>query len=131
MFLNRQSPFLDKQVQARVLGALAGLSGAMAVGMAAWATHGLAGDATARDLVHKASFYQLIHALALLTTTRFRLRSAAWLFAAGLILFPPSLYLMALGWKFLPVLMTPVGGMAFIVGWLAVAVSSLRNKAAS
>lgn len=121
--------FSNKKQGARVLGVLAGMSGAMAVGMAAWAAHGLAGDGAARDLVHKASFYQLIHALALLTTTRFGQRRAAWLFAAGLILFPPSLYLMAMGWKVLPTFVTPLGGMAFIVGWLAVALSSLRDGA--
>jgi uncharacterized membrane protein YgdD (TMEM256/DUF423 family) len=111
----------------RVLGIIAGLSGAMAVGMAAWATHGLASDGAAKDLVHKASFYQLIHALALLTATRFGCRAAALLFALGLLLFPTTLYLIALGWGVLPVALTPLGGGAFIAGWLAVAWASYRR----
>ena len=98
---------------------MAGLSGAIAVGMAAWAMHGMSGDAVAQELVHKAAYYQLTHALALLAACILGARLAALLFMAGLILFPGSLYLLAFGVPLLSHLITPMGGMAFIGGWLA------------
>ena len=45
--------------------------------------------------------------------------STVKLFVAGIVLFSGSLYLLALtSWKFLGPL-TPLGGAAFIAGWLA------------
>lgn len=54
------------------------------------------------------------------------LRAAGWLLAAGIVLFSGSLYVLALsGERWLgPV--TPVGGLAFILGWLALAVAVLK-----
>ena len=100
---------------------IAGLSGAMAVGMAAWAMHGMGGDPAAQELVHKGAYYQLTHALALLAACALGARWAAWLFTVGLVLFPGSLYLLALGAPILSHIVTPIGGMAFIGGWLALA----------
>lgn len=76
--------------------------------------------------------YHLIHALALVLTGQVvsagdksrALSVAGWSFVLGIVLFSGSLYALALnGPSFLgPV--TPVGGLCFIVGWLALAVAS-------
>jgi uncharacterized membrane protein YgdD (TMEM256/DUF423 family) len=72
--------------------------------------------------------YQMYHALALLgvglahgrwPTTSIAL--AGWLFVAGTLLFSGSLYVLALtGHRWLGAI-TPLGGAAFIAGWLALA----------
>lgn len=54
------------------------------------------------------------------------LRTAGWLLTAGIVLFCGSLYLLALtGSKWLGAV-TPLGGLAFILGWLALVVAALR-----
>lgn len=110
----------------------AGLNGAMAVVLGAYSAHGLAGDSHAQALAGQASLYQLLHALALLAADRLaadgrRLaHAAALLFAAGEVLFAGSLYLKALSGAPLAVpLATPAGGIAFLLGWLALAVAGL------
>lgn len=72
--------------------------------------------------------YQLIHALGLLAvawaSTRWPGRAtnmAGWLFLAGIVLFSGSLYALSVsGVRALGVI-TPLGGVAFIVGWMALA----------
>jgi uncharacterized membrane protein YgdD (TMEM256/DUF423 family) len=47
-------------------------------------------------------------------------RIAAWLFVAGIALFAGSLYLLALGAPRWVGAITPLGGVSFIAGWIAV-----------
>jgi len=54
------------------------------------------------------------------------LRAAGWLFFAGVVLFSGSLYALALGAPRSIGLATPVGGLCFILGWLAMASAALR-----
>jgi uncharacterized membrane protein YgdD (TMEM256/DUF423 family) len=55
------------------------------------------------------------------------LKFAAFAFILGIILFSGSLYLLALsGIKWLGAI-TPLGGVAFIVGWLALIVATLKQ----
>jgi uncharacterized membrane protein YgdD (TMEM256/DUF423 family) len=120
---------------------LAGLFGAVAVAAGAYASHGLAAvrDPHAVDLWKTASQYQMVHALAILVVAvaRFPMPGAkGWLAASGLcfaiggLLFPGALY--ALGW-FGPSAMgavAPVGGLAFIIGWLLAGLAGLRHMKA-
>src|SRR5436190_24099825 len=64
--------------------------------------------------------YHLIHALAVgLVAALRRPPLAAWLFTAGVVLFSGSLYALALtGMKALG-MVTPVGGLCFLAGWVA------------
>ncbi len=107
----------------RVCTFLAGLNGAMAVGVAAMSAHGM--DGQAADWLQRGSRFQLIHAVVLLAlglgTGQGRwLKAASLLFLLGSILFSGSLYAMALA--SLPVVyLVPVGGSCFILGWLALA----------
>ena len=78
--------------------------------------------------------YHAWHALALLAIglmmlhlpASVALRSAAWLFAAGIVLFAGSLYLLALGAPKWVGAITPFGGIAFIAGWIVAAVGLWR-----
>lgn len=107
---------------------LAGLSGAMAVAMGAWAAHGLAADAAAQQLVQKGAHYQLIHAVALLVVGHTDAKVAQVLFGIGLILFPVALYGLALGGPDWIKAIAPMGGMAFIGGWLALTYWGIKKE---
>ena len=72
--------------------------------------------------------YHMFHALGLLAvgwaSTRWpgpALTASGWLFVAGILIFSGSLYLLALsGHRWLGAV-TPVGGLCFLAGWLALA----------
>ncbi len=79
--------------------------------------------------------YQLIHALALLATawavTRWPSRAiplAGWLFVAGIVLFSGSLYVLCLSGVRTFGAVTPLGGLAFIAGWLLLAWGAWTGK---
>ena len=120
----------------RVFFILSSLSGGLAVALGAFAAHGLRSRLTP-DLL--ASFetgarYQMYHALALLAVawavthwTRSAFSSyAGWLFVAGTILFSFSLYLLALTGRWLGAI-TPLGGVAFVAGWVCLALAAWRG----
>ena len=75
--------------------------------------------------------YQMYHALALLAVAMAAGRApgggwaaAAWLFAAGIVLFSGSLYLLAFtGIRWLGAI-TPLGGLCFLGGWIALALAA-------
>ena len=77
--------------------------------------------------------YHMYHALGLLAVAwaadRWTGRwtaAAGWLFVAGIVIFSGSLYLMALtGARWLGAV-TPIGGLAFILGWVALALAAMR-----
>lgn len=113
--------------------AAGGIAGFLAVAAGAFAAHGLrphlAPDALA--LFETAARYQMYHALALLAVAllagRARARAltvAGTAFLAGIVLFSGSLYALALtGWHSLGAV-TPFGGLAFLVGWAALALAA-------
>lgn len=126
----------------RIWLALAGLSGAAAVGADAAARHLLAGDAYRLDLAATGARYGLIHALALLGVAllagraqrgapRRWLALAAWCFTGGLLLFPGSLYLLAAGAPAALARLAPIGGSLFIAGWAALAIAALAPRRAA
>ncbi len=108
---------------------------ATAVALGAFAAHGLQAhvDDEQVRIFEVGVQYHLFHALALLLTgvllSRGSARTARWagvLFLLGILLFSISLYLYVLTdiRSFLRV--TPVGGIAFMVGWLILAFYPLR-----
>ena len=116
-------------------------TGAIAAGLAvilgAFAAHGLESRVEPRMLTNfeTGARYQMYHALALLAVGwaahRFShpaVDIAGWAFVAGIILFSGSLYVMALtGARWLGAV-TPLGGLAFILGWVALAIASFAGK---
>lgn len=75
----------------------------------------------------------MYHALALLVTARAAARwpggfsrGAGWLFILGTILFSGSLYGLALTGERRLGMVTPLGGAAFLAGWLCLALAPRR-----
>ncbi|MGA0599141.1 DUF423 domain-containing protein [Caulobacter sp. KR2-114] len=108
---------------------LAALSGFLAVGFGAFGAHDVT-DPAARDWLKTGSTYEFIHALATLACSALvvagapRARHAPALFLGGSLLFSGSLYAMALGAPHILGAVTPVGGLMFLAGWLALAWSA-------
>jgi uncharacterized membrane protein YgdD (TMEM256/DUF423 family) len=120
---------------ARVSLTAGAVLGAVAVALGAFGAHALRNmlDPVAIATWHTAVEYQFWHALALLATgalARHRddrlLHVAALAFAAGSVVFCASLYALALGAPRWFGVFTPLGGVAFFVGWLALAAHSRR-----
>jgi len=111
---------------ARLFLTIGAATGFLTVLLGAFGAHGL------RDIISPGLFdayqtgveYQGLHALALLVTgllmerrEHIELRWAGWAFASGILLFCGSLYLMAaidIRWLGM---VTPFGGLAFLLGW--------------
>lgn len=109
-----------------MIAGLAALSGAIAVAAGAFGAHGVSGKAA--EWLRTGGQYQLVHAVAaLLAAGAPRGRLAAGLFVLGGALFAFSLYAMALGGPRWLGAVTPFGGAALILGWLALAIGSLRR----
>ncbi len=112
--------------------ALGALNAAIAVGAGAFAAHGLRDrlDARALEVFETAARYQMYHAFAILITGILAARgaqTAGWMFQAGIVLFSGSLYALALtGTKGLGAV-TPLGGIAFLAGWLWLAWTAWRG----
>ena len=107
--------------------ALGALNAAIAVGAGAFAAHGLRDklDARALEVFETGARYQMYHALAMVlagilaTSAASRgPQTAGWIFQAGIVLFSGSLYAIALtGVRGLGAV-APLGGIAFLAGWL-------------
>jgi uncharacterized membrane protein YgdD (TMEM256/DUF423 family) len=119
----------------RTFLALGGLSGFLGVAAGAFGAHALK-SRLSPDLLavfETGARYQLIHALGLVAAAWVSSRFpgppgpiAGWLFLAGTVLFSGSLYGLALtGVRGLGAV-TPVGGLCFLAGWLALAWAAIR-----
>ena len=114
----------------RIFFATGSLSAFLAVAFGAFGAHALKArlDASLLAAFEVGVRYQMYHALALLAVawacTRWpgtALVTGGWLFVAGTVLFSGSLYLLCLtGERWLGAI-TPVGGLAFLGGWLCLA----------
>lgn len=115
-----------------VLGAL---SGGLAVALGAFGAHGLKSrlDSARLENYETAARYQMFHALALLAAF-FAAHQwpasalptlAGWLFVAGTLLFSGSLYLLVFTDNRRWGAVTPLGGLAFIAGWICLALAAL------
>lgn len=122
--------------------AFAAVNGFIGVLAGALGAHVLSGQVGAKGLewLGTAERYQMWHALALLVVAllarpgdtraaRRWLQTAATAFGVGIVLFSGSLYVLTLtGWR--PVAMvTPLGGLAFLVGWVALAGHAVCGRA--
>jgi uncharacterized membrane protein YgdD (TMEM256/DUF423 family) len=113
------------------------VAAATAVGLGAFGAHGLKSRVTADLLAvfETAARYHLIHALAIVAVAWAAERypgacstAAGWLFVAGIVLFSGSLYALVLtGVRGLGAI-TPLGGLAFIAGWILLALAPVSAK---
>jgi len=121
----------------RRVGLLGGVFGFLAVALGAFAAHRLRGSLSPGDL---ATFetgvrYQMYHALALLLVGTLSrpapppwARTAAWAFTLGILIFSGSLYLLVLAQLRWLGAITPIGGVAFLVGWSALIWGFFRRE---
>lgn len=116
-----------------VLGASSAFIG---VALGAFAAHGLRGRLEARllDTFEIAVRYQMYHSLAIFAVAWLLSRGASgavfagWAFVAGIVLFSGSLYGYALSGARVLAMITPVGGVCFLIGWVALGWAALRSQ---
>jgi len=114
----------------------AGLTGITGVALGAFGAHGLKDvlePAGRLETWKTAVFYQLIHAVALLALSGWSdpaVRKIGWCWITGVMLFSGSLYGLALGGPKILGPITPLGGIAFLVGWGWLAVSAWKRPVA-
>lgn len=112
---------------------------ALAVGMGAFGAHGLRErlDAYSMSVYEKAVFYHFVHALGILIVSLLARANAitfsgqarvAWLLLIGIVVFSGSLYALAISGVRILGAITPIGGLAFIAGWIWLIVESMRAQ---
>jgi uncharacterized membrane protein YgdD (TMEM256/DUF423 family) len=120
---------------------IAGISGAVGVGLGAFGAHGLRATLLASGMANAWETgvrYHLLHAVGLFCTALWlrqtdgtRSKLLAWVagsWTAGTILFSGSLYGLALGGPRWLGPITPLGGVAFMAGWILLVVLASREK---
>ena len=112
----------------------------LGVGMEAFGAHGLEGalegvsDAQERlEWWGTAGSYHLLHGVALVALgaalgPRARVPAAAWCLVLGVVVFSGTLYAMALGGPRVLGAVTPIGGLALMVGWAWAAWTLLSGR---
>lgn len=121
----------------RRFGIPAALFGFCAVALGAFAAHALR-SRLAPDMLavgETATRYLMYHALALLVLSGAAKRSrsrtvpiAGWCFVVGSVLFSGSLYILALTGSRAWGMVTPVGGVFLLAGWLSLAVGAAFSQ---
>ncbi|WP_339492666.1 MULTISPECIES: DUF423 domain-containing protein [unclassified Pseudomonas] len=114
---------------------LAAFFGFTGVALGAFAAHGLKGRLSTEYLAifHTGVTYQLVHTLALLgvalLATHIPGRIVTWAgvsFVVGILLFSGSLYLLTLTGISKLGIITPLGGVAFLIGWVCLGLAAWR-----
>ena len=131
--LRREGGIL-KTMQPTLFVIIGSLLAALAVGLGALGAHALKSHLTAEQLTtyHTAVQYQMYHAIGLVLVGLLALHhqsqwfdAAGWSMFVGIILFSGLLYLwLATGRRFF-VYPVPVGGIAFIIGWVLMAIGAV------
>ncbi|MFV8826269.1 DUF423 domain-containing protein [Alkalihalobacterium sp. APHAB7] len=116
-----------------VLGSIAA---ALGVALGAFGAHGLEGRLTEHyiKIYQTGVQYHMYHALGLTLIGLISLKGvesslvhwAGWLIVLGIILFSGSLYVLAITGISKLGMITPLGGVAFIAGWVLLAISMFR-----
>jgi uncharacterized membrane protein YgdD (TMEM256/DUF423 family) len=120
----------------RTFFTLGALFSGLAVAAGAFGAHGLRGrlDTDMLAVFETGARYQMYHGLALLAVAWAAARwpqghaaAAGWLFVAGIVIFSGSLYVLSIsGVRWLGAI-TPLGGLCFLAGWVALALTSWRG----
>jgi uncharacterized membrane protein YgdD (TMEM256/DUF423 family) len=114
----------------RRFGTIASLLGFLAVACGAFGAHALKARVTPERLAvfDVGVRYHLHHALALLVVAKLqhqrpskKVAAAGWFFVVGILLFSGSLYTLVLTDQRYWGAVTPLGGVAFLIGWLLLA----------
>lgn len=118
----------------RIWIAAGSISAFLSVALGAFGAHGLSGRISDKMLANwqTAAHYQMVHALALVAlgiwtqvTPQLSTTLPGWCFVAGTLIFSGSLYVMAVtGVRGLGAI-TPIGGVALLLGWIFFALTAL------
>jgi uncharacterized membrane protein YgdD (TMEM256/DUF423 family) len=126
------------RLQSATILASSGVLLALATLLGAFAAHGLRGllDPNELSVFLSADRYQFFHSLGLLgvglsarSMDGALLRGAAALLFAGIVLFCGSLYFLAFGAPYAIGIVTPIGGLLLVAGWLLYAWAMWRTRA--
>ncbi|MEM7556433.1 MAG: DUF423 domain-containing protein [Cyanobacteria bacterium P01_A01_bin.84] len=123
----------------KIFISLAALFGGSSVAAGAFASHALKGKLSERalEIFEVGARYQMYHALALLIvaillgqsqTSSTSLIASGWLFIIGIFIFSGSLYALSLSDIKILGAITPLGGVAFIAGWGALAIAAFSYQ---
>ncbi len=113
---------------------ISGIMGFLGVAIGAFGAHGLDGKIPEHLLeVYKTGVtYHLIHSICILAislTGNEKYFKAALFFLIGIILFSFSLYIYAITAITMIAIITPFGGVSFLIGWILIGIEGFRaNK---
>ncbi len=121
---------------ARIFLFLGAINAFLSVALGAFGAHALRGRLTPEmlDIYHTSVQYQIFHAIGLIVIGILALhfpnsgllRWSGWLMFFGIVVFSGSLYVLAVtGVTWLGAI-TPIGGTAFLVSWLLLAIMALK-----
>jgi len=119
----------------RFFFAVGSLMAFLGVALGAFGAHALKGRLSSEmlDIFEVGVRYQMYHALALLAVAwassrwpQSQASAGGWAFLAGIVIFSGSLYVLSLtGARWIGAI-TPIGGVAFLIGWAVLAWSVVR-----
>jgi uncharacterized membrane protein YgdD (TMEM256/DUF423 family) len=112
---------------ARLWGGLGALHGAVAVIAGSFAAHAVS-DPRAIELLDTGARWEAVSGLAAVAAALVGSRIAGALHVAGALVFAGALYVLAFGAPSLAGAVAPIGGLAMIAGWIALAVALLRGR---
>jgi uncharacterized membrane protein YgdD (TMEM256/DUF423 family) len=121
----------------RTFFSIGAFSAFVAVAAGAFGAHGLRGRLSPEMLAvfETAVRYQMYHAFGILAAgwaaSRWPgrlIRTGGWLFVGGTVVFSGSLYVLSLSGERRFGAITPIGGLAFLTGWLLLALGCWKQR---
>jgi len=110
-----------------------GMFGFLGVALGAFGAHGLKESLTPEMLeIYKTGvLYHLIHSIAILTIGLYgniKLYKSALFFSIGIVLFSFSMYIYSITLIKALAMITPAGGVCFLIGWLMIVITALKLR---
>lgn len=111
---------------------ISGIMGFAGVALGAFGAHGLKSILNEQLLeTYKTGvLYHLIHSAVLLAIAlegKEKFKNSFWFFFAGIILFSFSLYIYSISQITMFAMITPIGGVSLLIGWLFVIIEGIKK----
>lgn len=112
---------------------IASVFGFLGVALGAFGAHGLKDELSPEmmEIYKTGILYQLIHSVVLLIlalTDYIKSKSPSVFFATGIVLFSISLYFYSVTEMKFFALITPLGGISFLIGWLLLIITTVKRS---
>lgn len=112
---------------------IGGIFGFTAVALGAFGAHSLRDVLSEEmlDIFKTGVLYHLIHSVIITSIGLFgnpKYNLAGWFLSVGIILFSGSLYVYSISTIKIFVMITPIGGISFLAGWLLIIISGLKKN---